>query len=300
MQWWRRLRRSGALLVVIALGVALLAGGSGVLAAQDEPAPSDEDLVDDLVEIEDALAGVALLPDVDVSDDTTWGDFTGNFVGNAVLLEQIDSDLETLVAEASDSSTEVAEAVEQIASAWRTVAQGYAYLAAFERADLAAPPTGEDEADGGITPTSDVEEARGHAEAGTSLLLQALPAFSQGYVVLQNTEAAADDDQTLFEARFTAAQQAARDRAAAARLALSYPVSQLLVDAERYTSESGDPAPETVVRYVCVDTEDYLEQRSQGVVSDLTIPEGEVSDLPIADCPALDSGENEVRVVAAE
>lgn len=285
-------RLPGAASVLVAVVVVAVAGSGAVLAAQDG-GPGDEQLVEQLVTLEDTLQGIALLPDVTVFEDRTWGTLDGDFVGASIILEEADGDLEALVASASDARTPTGDAVQAVAGAYRTMAQGYAYLAAYERAGLtpAPPDTGDP-----LEPEErTLDEARGPAEIGLDLLLEALPAFGEGYAALRDSEAAGSA-QPLFETRFVDVQQTARAEAPDARLALSYPSTHRLLAVQRFEPRFGGDEPERVTRYLCVDAEDYLDARPDDPVQDLEVPPGEVADLPFDDCPAFDNG-NDVLLV---
>ncbi|MBW3562029.1 MAG: hypothetical protein KY437_05985 [Actinobacteria bacterium] len=291
-------RRTSQLVAVIAV-LAVLGAGTQLVLAQDGDGEgaSAEDLVQRLVEIEDQVAGVPFLPDVTVQPETTWGVINGDFVGARVLLDEVADDLDSLVNDASDADGEVAEAVETVANSYRTMREGYGYLAAYEQAGLGVePPPAEDEGD---TPPAAAEsgddEPRGQAEVGLGLLLEALAGFADGYDILRNVDEAADA-RSLFEVRYSETQQAAQTEALDVRTALSYPVVNLLVAVDRFDPQFGGEPPAQVVRYACVDRGPYLEDRSEGNVPDLPMPEGEQAELPIPDCPNLNNG-NETRLM---
>lgn len=256
-----------ALLMVAALG-------GTVRAAQDQADASDDALVDRLVAIEDRASGVPFLPQVTVSDDESFGTLSGDFVGARVTLDQLDDDLGALVANAADASGEVADAVAAVTSAYRTMLEGYTFLEAYERSLLVAPDG--DVEDGG-------DEARGPAENGLVLLLDALADFHDGYRVLRDTEAAAEV-RSLFELRFEEVRTAARTDGQAARLALSLPSTELLVAVDRFDPIGADGDASRTVRYTCVAREDYLATRSADPAEEVTLPEGAREDLLIADC----------------
>lgn len=291
-------RRTSQLVAVIAV-LAVLGAGTQLVLAQDGDGggASAEDLVQRLVEIEDQVAGVPFLPDVTVQPETTWGVINGDFVGARVLLDEVANELDSLVNDASDADGEVAEAVETVANSYRTMREGYGYLAAYEQAGLGVePPPAEDEGD---TPPAAAEsgddEPRGQAEVGLGLLLEALAGFADGYDILRNVDEAADA-RSLFEVRYSETQQAAQTEALDVRTALSYPVVNLLVAVDRFDPQFGGEPPAQVVRYACVDRGPYLEARSEGNVPDLPMPEGEQAELPIPDCPNLNNG-NETRLI---
>lgn len=291
-------RRTSQLVAVIAV-LAMLGAGTQLVLAQDGDGggASAEDLVQRLVEIEDQVAGVPFLPDVTVQPETTWGVINGDFVGARVLLDEVADDLDSLVNDASDADGEVAEAVETVANAYRTMREGYGYLAAYEQAGLGVePPPAEDEGD---TPPAAAEssddEPRGQAEVGLGLLLEALGGFADGYDILRNVDEAADA-RSLFEVRYSETQQAAQTEALDVRTALSYPVLNLMVAVDRFDPQFGGEPPAQVVRYACVDRGPYLEDRSEGNVPDLPMPEGEQAELPVPDCPNLNNG-NETRLI---
>lgn len=292
-----RSRRTG--LAAVALLALLAVGTQMVMAAQDDGGTSDEDLVDRLVAIEDQVAGVPFLPDVTVQPETTWGVLNGDFVGSRVILDEIDEDLDQLVNDASDADGEVADAVEAVANSYRTMREGYGYLAAYEQAGLGVePPPAEGEEDDDAAPEpadTGQDEARGQAEVGLDLLLESLSGFDQGYDVLRSVDAAADA-RSLFEVRYSEVQQAAQTEGLDIRTALSYPALHLLVPVERFDPQFGGEPPAQIARYACVDRGPYLEARSEGNVPDLPLPEGAQEELPIPDCPNLTNG-NEVRLI---
>ncbi len=283
------------IVTVLAIGTAT-AGGLGIV--QQQRTQSDQGLIDRLVAIEQQVSGVPLLPSIVLAPDSTWGEITGDFVGASVLLDEVNDDLQTLVVDASEArDPPVPEAVEAVANAYRTMHQGYQFLAAYEQAGLGAqqpPPTGTEE---GVELAQAVDEARGQAEQGISLLLQALAGFNDGYAVLRDAQDAGEA-QSLFQVRFGEVQQAARLEGADARTALSYPGTELLVRLTRFEPRFAGEEPERVVTYVCVDRDDYLEDRPTGPVRDLPVPEGDQPDLPIADCPDLTNA-NQLRVIPA-
>lgn len=285
-------RLSGATAVLVAAVLVVVAGSGVVFAAQDGDS-RDGELVEELVALEDTLQGIAFLPDVTVFEDRTWGTLDGDFVGASIILQEADGDLEALVASASDAGTPAADAVQAVASAYRTMAEGYGYLEAYERAGLTpAPPETGDPLD---PEERAIDEARGPAEVGLDLLLQALPGFAEGYATLRDSEAAGSA-QPLFETRFVEVQQVARAEAPDAHVALSYPSTDRLLAVQRFEPRFGGNEPERVTRYLCVDAEDYLEARAADPVEDLEVPPGDVADLPIDDCPVLDN-DNDVRLV---
>lgn len=292
----RRPRRLAALLAAAALTTS---GGAAVLA-QDAEGPvevPEGELVAQLVELEQDLAGLPLLPDVDVSEDTTWGTITGDLIGTQIILEEHDEELQALVGAASDApDTPVGDAVEEVAAAYRTMNEGYAFLAAWEQAAIGVVPAPEEAEEDRPAIATGVEDPRGQAEVGLALLVDALAGFSEGYEILRDAEAAAED-RTLFENRYAEVQAVAQSEALEVKLLLSHPVTELLVAVRRFepTVDGDDPARN--VAYTCVDRDDYLTIRSQGNVPDLPVPEGDVPDLPIPDCPNLDNG-NEVRPIA--
>lgn len=292
----RRPRRLAALLAA----AALTTSGAAFVLAQDAQAPAtvpDDELVSRLVDLEQELAGLPLLPDVDAPEDATWGTISGDLVGTQIILEEHDEELQALVADASDADTAVGDAVEDVAASYRTMNEGYAFLAAFEQAGIGIAPAPEDAEEELPAIATGVEEPRGQAEAGLSLLLNALAGFSEGYAVLRDSEAAAED-RTLFENRYAEVQAVAQSEALDVRRALSYGVTELLVAVERFEPAVVGEDPSRNVRYVCVDRDDYLALRSEGAVPDLPVPEGDQADLPIPDCPAITNG-NDVRPVGA-
>lgn len=295
-------RRTSQLVAVIAV-LAVLGAGTQLVLAQDGDGggASAEDLVQRLVEIEDQVAGVPFLPDVTVQPETTWGVINGDFVGARVLLDEVADDLDSLVNDASDADGEVADAVETVANSYRTMREGYGYLAAYEQAGLGVEPPpadGEAEDDTPLTAESGDDEPRGQAEVGLSLLLEALAGFADGYDILRNVDEAADA-RSLFEVRYSETQQAAQTEALDVRTALSYPATNLMVAVDRFDPQFGGEPPAQVVRYACVDRGPYLEDRSEGNVPDLPMPEGEQAELPIPDCPNLTNG-NEARLIQPE
>lgn len=278
---------AGRVTAVVAALLAVAALGGAVRAAQETPADSsDAELVEQLVAIEDRAAGVSLFPQVAVSTEETWGTLSGDFVGARVAIDQLDDDLLALVAAASDASGPIADAVEAVASSYRTMLEGYESLEAYTRAGLVGAEPDDETGQEDDLPVG-IDEARGHAEVGLTLLLEALAGFHGGYGVLRDAEAAADV-RSLFELRFEEVQTVARTDGDAARVALSRPSTQLLVAVDRFEAVgTGDPA--RTVRYVCLDREDYLELRSAGPVEEIPVPEGEREDLPFPDCPDLSS-----------
>lgn len=295
-------RRTSRLVAVIAV-LAVLGAGTQLVLAQDgddDGGSSPEDLVQRLVEIEDQVAGIPFLPDVTVQPETTWGVINGDFVGARVLLDEVADELDALVNDASDADGEVAEAVEAVANAYRTMREGYGFLAAYEQAGLGVEPPpvpeeGEEDAPPAVTEAIGTDEPRGQAEVGLELLLEALASFEEGYDILRNVDEAADA-RSLFEVRYSETQQAAQTEALDIRIALSYPVLHLMVAVDRFDPQFGGEPPAQVVRYACVDRTPYLEVRSEGNIPDLPLPEGEQAELPIPDCPNLDNG-NEVRLI---
>ncbi|MDP9023573.1 MAG: hypothetical protein M3N57_12920 [Actinomycetota bacterium] len=279
-----------------AVALVVVAGFAAVAVQQAErAAPSDAELVDALVAIEDQVADVPLLPDATVSPDATWGDITGDFVGAAIQLEEIDPELQTLVAQASEARTPVADAVEAVASAYRTMREGYTFLSAYEQAGLVVAPLPPPAAAETPELAAGADEPRGQAQVGMVLLLEALAGFQEGYAVLRDAEAAGEA-RTLFQSRYIVVQQAAQTEADDVRDALSLPATERLVPVTRFEPRFTGEEPERTVRYACVDWDDYVEVRPEGPHPSLSLPEGQQADLPIPDCPDVDNG-NEVRLL---
>ncbi len=297
-----RRRRARVRAAVLGLaGAALIAvPTSPIILVLQQQTPVN-DLVDELVTIEERLTGVPLLPAVSVDDDEPWGTIRGDFIGAAFQIDQVADDLTTLVERASETDGPVPMAVRDVASAYRTMREGYGYLAAYEQAGLGVEPAPaeDDEADEAAPAPAESgeDEPRGQAEVGLDLLLEALAGFDLGYDILRSVEAAADA-RSLFEVRYSEVQQAAQTEGLDIRTALSYPVLHLLVPVDRFDPQFGGEPPAQVARYACVDRGPYLDARSEGNVPDLPLPEGAQEALPIPDCPNLDNG-NEVRPVAA-
>ncbi|HEX2028356.1 MAG TPA: hypothetical protein VHF25_10195 [Nitriliruptorales bacterium] len=291
----RRRGRMPALAAATLLTAAGAVAGAAAHSAQPETA-TEGDLIAELVAIEEQVAGIALLPDVSVSPERTWGTVSGDFVGARVLLEDVDADLRALVAAATVQETGTADAVETVASAYRTMLQGYRYLAVYEEAGLAVAAIPAATEAPQPEPAQAADEPRGQAEVGMVLLLEALAGFHDGYTVLQDAEAAGTE-RTLFQARFNQVQQTGQGEADDVRDALSLPATERLVPAVRFEPRFTGEEPGRVTRYLCVDWDDYAEQRPEGPHVDLPQPEGELPDLPIADCPDPDNG-NDVRLVA--
>ncbi len=175
--------------------------------------------------------------------------------------------------------------------------EGYQYLAAYEQAGLTGPQAPPPGAVADAELAQAIDEARGQAEEGISLLLQALAGFNEGYAVLRDAQEAGDA-QSLFQVRFGEVQQAARLEALDARTVLSYPATEVLVRASRFEPRFPGEEPERVATYLCMDRDDYLEARPTAPVRDLPVPEGDQPDLPIPDCPEL-ANVNQVRVIPA-
>lgn len=282
--------------VVVALLVVAGLGGTVRAAQEDAAASTDAELVDKLVAIEDQAAGVPVFPQVTVSADETFGTLSGDFVGARASLDLVTDDLTELVAQASDATGEVADAVAAVASAYRTMHEGYTSLETYERSILAGSAA-DDASDDELTDVG-AEEARGAAETGLVLLMDALSGFHEGYGVLRDAEAAADV-RSLFELRFLEVQTAAQTDGDSARLALSLPTTELLVPVSRFdpTGAEGDRA--RTVRYACVERDGYLAGRSDDPATELTIPEEDPDGLEFPDCPELTSDNLVVEAPAA-
>lgn len=291
----RRRGRMPALAAATLVAAVVATVAASAHSAQPDTA-TDAELVAELVAIEEHVAGIALLPDVGVSPERTWGTVSGDFVGARVLLDDVDADLRALVATASDQESETADAVETVASAYRTMLQGYRYLAVYEQAGLTVAPLPVAAEGSQPEPAQAADEPRGQAEVGMVLLLEALAGFHDGYAVLQDADAAGTE-RTLFQARFNEVQQAGQAEADDVRDALSLPATERLVPAVRFEPRFTGEEPGRVLRYLCVDWDDYAEQRPEGPHVDLPQPEGDLPDLPIPDCPDLDNG-NDIRLVA--
>lgn len=272
--------------VPLALIALLVLGAREMLILQERAIPADEDLVNDLVEIEDAVGDLPLMADVAVAEDDTWGTVRGDHVGARITLDEVDSALADLVDRASRSETAVGQAVTDVAVSYRTMREGYTHLEAYEEAGLivALEEDDEDDGDDDITALGQ-EEARGHAEVGLRLLLEALAGFHRGYDILRDA-AASGAAQTLFELRYDDVEAAAQDDGHRARILLSYPSTEVLVPVARF--EGTDPATST--RYACVDRETWTHARPGEPVPSLPVPEGEQRRLPYPDCPDLDLG----------
>ena len=296
------LRRLTVLAAVIgALALVTSLGGGLVLAAQ-EGSEAESALIDDLVAIETDLAAVAPLPAVETFPDRTWGVLSGDFVGSSLALEEADGDLGLLVERAAAIDTPVGDAVETVASSYRTMVLGYGYLAAYERAGLVVPasqPDDEGEDDEGVDPepAQAGDEARGQAEVGLDLLLEALAGHHDGYTVLRDRDLG--DDRVVFEQRYEEVVTAARTEALDARRALSLSSTHILVGVQRFEPGNTGVAPANYVRYLCADRDDWYTTRTEGQVPEIAVPQGDVPDLPIPDCPALTNG-NQVRAVPPE
>lgn len=283
---------------MVALMATALTGGSafGVVRTYLQP-PGDAELVDTLVRIENRVGGIPLLPDTTLSANRTWGQVSGDFVGAKVVLSDVDNELQALVARASASNSPTADAVETVASSYRTLLQGYTQLAAYEQAGLAVGRPPSPLAEGPVsTPQLAVagDEPRGQAETGLSLLMEALAGFNRGYAVLRDSPVVGAN-RSRFQDRFNQVQQTARAEGADTRGVISYPSTHLLVAVTRFKPRTPGENPALVVRFACVDRQRYLEARSKGVVEDLPVPKGNEPELPIADCPRPDN-DNSVRV----
>lgn len=269
-----------AVFIVLAAGLLAVPVAPMVLGMQP-PQPAASDLVDDLVTLEEQLTGVALMPAVEVGADEPWGTVRGDFIGAAFQIDEVDEQLTALVERASDADGPVPRAVRDVASAYRTMREGYRHLEEYEAAGLAVVV--QDPGEDGIA----VEEARGHAEIGLRLLLEALAGFHEGYGVLRDAEAAADA-RSLFELRFSEVEGAAQGDGQSARELLSYPTTELMLPVDRFGGPGGAAAsPARTVRYACVDRQAYLSQRPTEPVPALPIPEGGQAQLPFPDCPEL-------------
>ena len=289
--------RSVVLAVVIGSILLVMSLGGGLVLASQET-ELETGLIDDLVAIEDDVAAVAPLPAVETFPDRTWGVLSGDFVGADLALSEVDADLEALVEHAAAADTPVADAVETIATSYRTMGLGYRYLAAYERSGLVIAPPDDGAEDEGLDPepTQSGDEARGQAEVGFNLLLEALAGHHDGYAVLRDI---GSDDRLLFERRYEEVREAARIEAADVRRAVSLSSTKVLVGISRFEPGDSGVEPSQYVRYVCADRDDWYTTRSAGAIPDISVPSGDIPDLPIPDCPALSNG-NQTRAVPAE
>ncbi len=283
-----RRRRHWALFAVPALIALLALAGGRAIVAQETAPPPDEELVEELAAIEDQLADIPLMADVEVTEDETWATVRGDFVGARIQLEDADADLTALVERANRSATPVGDAVEDVASAYRTMLEGYTHLETYEETGLTVV-VDEDATD------LVAEEARGHAEIGLRLLLESLAGFHEGYGVLRDADVAAGH-RPLFEGRFAAVEDTARGDGYDARVALSAPATEALVPVSRFEPETAGADPAQSVRYTCVDREAWLVERPEEPVPSLPVPEGEQAQVPFPDCPDLDEEHGAVIV----
>jgi hypothetical protein len=278
----RRRTRIGWYVLPALLLVGLFAtiGRATVLDAHGDSSP--EGLVAQLVEIEEALTGVPLMPTVALTADAPWGTVRGDFVGARLSLERYFADLGRLVELAGDGSGPVVQAVDDVARAYRALHEAYVHLEAYEDATLAVIVTREDDGESSLA----VEEARGHAEIGLRLALGALEWFHAGYRVLRDADAAVGS-RSLFELRYADVENAVNGDANTARQLLDMKTSQVLVPVDRF-SPTGGGSLASSVSYLCVDRS-YTHNRGSEAAPP-PVPTDESGTIAYPDCPNLESG----------
>lgn len=287
----RRVRRASVLAVSVALvGTALAT--TAVVAQQDDAAAgtSPEALIDRLIDLEEELPG--LPPEqVLISEDATWAEFLGDFVGAEVAFDTVSDELRALFIDADEADGPVAVAVSDVARAYLLLANAYEQLAIWETADLAFPVGTVDE----LGVATGADELYGIAEAGFRMVLDAHSRLLAGYAVLRDVEAADDTERQFFEVQYLEEQAFDSDLRPDIHRALSLETTEQLVPVDAFTTDApGLEGRARIRRYVCIDTEAYL-AADPGIVE---VPEelAAIVDIPVDDCPALPP-ENEVRLV---
>lgn len=261
--------------------------------AEDEAPPqgtSDEALVDRLVDIERTLPE---LPPAgaDVSEDETFGELEGDFLGARTELELVSDEARQLFTAADDADGAVAEAVAAVARSYLRLEEAYDYLARYQDHDLERSLGTTDDDD--VATGADV--AAGYVETGLGLVDLARVDALAGYGFLRDSEAADDAEKNLFDAAYVDTQDYLTTIRPETHTLVSASSTAVLVAVERFEDEGTDQARARDVSYVCVPRDQYpFESPDPMVALSELLASDEVDLLPTADCPDLPAPGNEV------
>lgn len=280
------------MLVVAALSVGALAVGAGATVLQDDQqAPPVDELVDRLVELERQLPE---LPPTEVvlTDETTWGELTGDFTGAKVTIDSLADAARELFIEANEAKPDpIATAVASAARSILIFQEGYGLLAEYEAYDLAFPV--EDIDDEGVSTGAD--EPYGLAEAGLRLVLDAHARRLAAFGLLRDADVVDDTERQFFETLYRAEVDFDTEMRPLIHRILSLDTTEVMRAIDRFsTSAPGTEARARVFTVVCIPREAY----TTGDLPLTSLPEEllALTGTPAADCPDLDNG-SEVRLV---
>lgn len=295
------MRAMVATVTLSAVLAATLATAVGTTAtaqdADEEEAPaqgsSDEALVDRLVDIERTLP--ELPPSgADVSEDETFGELQGDFLGAQTELELISDEARQLFTAADDAEGAVAEAVAVVARSYLRLEEAYDYLARYEDHDLDRSLGTSDDDD----VATGADEAAGYVEAGLGMVDLARVDALAGYGFLRDSEAADDAEKSLFDAAYVDTQDYLTTIRPETHTLVSASTTAVLVAVERFEAEADDQARARDVSYVCVPRAQYPYESPDPMVALAELLASEEIDLlPTADCPDLPAPGNDVAPV---
>ena len=253
-------------------------------------ATSDEALVDRLVDIERELPQLPPTAAV-VSEDETYGQLEGDFLGALTQLEFLSDEARQLFVAADDADGEVAEAVAVVARSYLRLEEAYGYLSRAEEFDLerSLDSTDDDDVATGADP------AAGYVETGLELVDLARIDALAGYGVLRDSAAADDSEKGLFDGAYVATQQYLTTIRPETHTLVSASSTAVLVAVERFEVDAPDAARARAVTYVCVPRSVYPDESPTPMAALAELLAGDVVDLlPTADCPDLPAPANEV------
>lgn len=280
-------------LLAAALATAAVTAATAQDATEEESAPqgtSDEALVDRLVDLERELPELPPTAAV-VSEDETYGELEGDFLGARTELELVSDEARQLFVAADDADGEVAEAVAVVARSYLRLEQAYDHLSRAEEFDLdrSLDSTDDDDVATGADP------AAGHVETGLELVDLARIDALAGYGVLRDSAAADDSEKDLFDGAYVATQQYLTTIRPETHTLVSASSTAVLVAVERFEADTPDEARARAVTYVCVPRSDYPDDSPTPMAALAELLAGDAVELlPTADCPDLPAPANEV------
>jgi hypothetical protein len=292
--------RSSAVVVVLALAAVAVAASIGVSAAEtatevheaDAQQVAAEDvetaqaevvgsgsLFDRLDELETMLPETPPPSEIEISEDETWGELTGDAGSAHAKLGTLEGDLRRLYVEADDADGPAADAIALVARGWLDLWQGTGALAAWEANDLAFPLETTDDDD----VATGADELRGQAEKGLELVLRGRARHLEGYRILRELGEAEPALQARFDSRAAEAEAFDADVRPVVLRLLSQRTTGLYVQTERFDSNApGVQARARSLQLVCVDREAIAEHE---VVDEELLAELERATPDRADCP---------------
>lgn len=285
----RHTSRLGLAGIVVALAVA----GSGttalVMAAQDG---GPGGAIDRLIALEQKLPPWP--PDAVLVDDaTTWGEFTGDFVGAKVQFDAIEEEARDLFVSADKLKDADGQAVAEVARAILVLQEAYTHLANAESKDLIFPLDTFDDFD----TSTGADPSVGWYEAGFELYYDAIERAKPAYELLAVASAADATEQAYFNGRYETMVAAEVELIPNLRLAMSDPSTQVQFTLDRFESTApGQNARARSMRITCLDREAYELAVAAGADPALLDALLAESDVITVDCPEADNGNTVVLV----